>query len=863
MDPTRWERLQELYLQAIERPAAERAAFLREACGEDPELRAELERMLVATAPQGFIEPPSLSPGPPPGGDDTPRRLGEFDLLDELGRGGMGVVFRARERALGRMVAVKVLPPGLTVTERAVERFEREARAVAKLRHPGIAAVYSVGREGDTRYFAMELVDGNSLAAELTNLQRGHWPPPGGGPRSASLPDSKADDYLRTVARIVADTADALHHAHGAGVVHRDVKPGNILLDRSGHVRVVDFGLARDESLGSLTKSGELAGTPHYMSPEQARVRHARVDHRTDVYSLGVVLYELLTLRRPFDGETSGEVMINILRQEPRAVRSLNRRVPRDLETICHKAMAKDVEDRYADAGALRDDLRRFLVHRAIEARPMSAAERAWRWGRRHRAGVLVAVALAAALGSGSLLAGRRALRERIDRRFQVLAATRGDQPLEGLSLGALLELGRGARDLGPERAAARPEQRSFLDGLVSDLAALRDAWRARGLEGLELARDASRPESARELARLSALRTLNVLAALFPDDEELGELARSESAYPRLGLRAVDARGREIAATAFLREVDVLTTAVGPPRELGATPIRDEPVLPGTYRVVVVFEQGGQRELVCNPSPAIMEVELQAVRREDEAQVAAGMVAFDACEYRFTRYPGEECLQGRNVHLDAFLMDRTEVSNAQYQLFLQATGHGPPRHWSLIEDLDAFLARHGDLPVVGVRWQDAVDYAEWAGKRLPTLAEWHRAATGLEGRALPYLPAPGETRARGNVHGPSGDGADFAGDWARYLASAAPVTSHPEARTPEGLHHLYGNVGELTESTALTRDATGARLVPRQWDRFECGCAWDAVLEGKEMLNPGYFGTGENDFSTTTGFRCARSAAP
>jgi hypothetical protein len=179
--------------------------------------------------------------------------------------------------------------------------------------------------------------------------------------------------------------ADALHCAHEHGLVHRDVKPQNLLLQENRRVQVGDFGLVRDESLGSLTRTGELAGTPYYMSPEQAKIVRASVDHRTDVYSLGVVLYELATHQRPFEGKTSADVLTKIRDTHPSGLRSLNPHLPRDLETICLKAMAKEPRDRYATAAELRDDLRRFLAHEAIVAKPPTWLAHAGRWMRRHR----------------------------------------------------------------------------------------------------------------------------------------------------------------------------------------------------------------------------------------------------------------------------------------------------------------------------------------------------------------------------------------------------------------------------------------------------------------------------------------------
>ena len=307
---------------------------------------------------------------------DALPQLGDFRIIREIGRGGMGVVYEAEQISLRRRVALKVLRFGAAGDPEAMQRFEQEARTVAHLHHTNIVPIFAVGCEQGVHYYAMQYIEGRSLAAVA----------------QASVSSQQPLESL-DVARWGFEAAEALAHAHLRGVIHRDVKPSNLLLDADGRIWLTDFGLARRLDEVTLTVTGALLGTPRYMSPEQATAVQHPVDHRTDIYSLGATLYELATGQPVFDGETPHVLLSQIVNTEPVAPRRVRAELPRDLETIILKCLAKETSRRYASAAEMADDLRSLAQGRAIRARRPSLAERVARWSVKQRRSALVAVA--------------------------------------------------------------------------------------------------------------------------------------------------------------------------------------------------------------------------------------------------------------------------------------------------------------------------------------------------------------------------------------------------------------------------------------------------------------------------------------
>lgn len=710
---TTWNEKQ-VFLEAIRLPPTERMEYLRRACPDEGKL-ARIQTLLkhhAALAEAGSV------------GELLPDSIGEYRIIGRIGSGGMGVVYLGWDDHLERAVAVKVIADHLAGSELAIGKLRNEAKAVAALDHPAIVRVYRYGEEAGRQYIAMEYIEGPTLAEQWRQDLAG-----------AAGPDSptRFRSHVKAVAGLLAQVADGLEHAHRRGVIHRDVKPSNILVDREGKAHLTDFGIARMIGPDSPTFTGGLAGSVHYMSPEQAAANSQRVDHRSDIFSLGVVLYEALTGRRPFEGSGVEQVLYAIRAKSPHRARKLNPAIPVDLETICHKALEKDPSHRYQTAAHLSADLGCFLAGRPILARPP-------RWHRRARLWARAQAKLLTWLLVAALLAGLGAAGSFINHQ--------AGEKYAWVSI----------RSSSPARAYIREADGS-----------LRLAPRARPLGPAPL----SRVKVPSGQARVTLVRDSDGSVCEFNLVLRPGRAAHTAVA-------AVDSNRYACAA-------------------------------------------GGERIGVYRGS----------------AEVAPEMVTIGGGVYDFAKAgPVEPVLRGP-VELEAFAIDRTEVSNREYKEFVDATGYPPPVVWRALPAFE----RIADLPVVWLSLEDAEAYARWRGKRLPTLFEWQAAARGIEGRLYPAgLDGPPALRDSAPPYKPElQDIADS------YLAHVRPTMTPAPWDDPRGLLHTFSDARELTAT--VTADGQHVYVAGRGWpDPADLRTL--ARLETASSTQRG----------PTSGLRCARS---
>ncbi len=513
------------------------------------------------------------------------RMFGDYVIEGELGRGGMGIVYLARQSSLKRRVALKVMASGLTLSRRHVERFRREASQAAQLQHPHIVPVHSFFEVDGTFALAMDYIAGRNLGEVLEDLRLAN--DPAQRPIEGSLGIQPDKGYVAECAMLVAQIASALEAAHDTGIAHRDLKPRNIMIDEQRRARLLDFGLAKSTDQHSISASGEMTGTVHYMSPEQTLARRMPQDHRTDVWSLGVILYELLTLHRPFEEKNLQQIVYAICFKEPVAIQKHNPRVPRDLATICQKAMEKDPVKRYQTAGELEADLQRFLSWEPIQARPSGPLLRLAKWMQRHRReGIVAGVVLTLALGVGITSVVQTAM----DHRESSQLLERAEAAASAHDYGEAIELCTSALRLTP---ASHIEQKLALLRKESELQAIAsEQLRARA--NMLMAHSSNLLQSDRELGLIAAKlahdlqptpNTRNALLRALGAGYDI----RSFAAGDRLLESALSPDGSQI-ATAPLR---------GPVRLLETRRDRAAIELNGFGQALTIVYRPGSRQLV------------------------------------------------------------------------------------------------------------------------------------------------------------------------------------------------------------------------------------------------------------------------
>ncbi len=505
--------LEVLAAEYMERLRQGQRPSIEEYSAQHPELAEEIRELFptIAVTERLKVRQAQSSDGRASLGAARLERLGDFRLIREIGRGGMGVVFEAEQESLGRRVAVKVLPRQVLLDEKQLKRFEREARIAAGLHHTNIVEIFGVGEQDGFHYYVMQYIQGFGLDALVAEIgiairgQAGDKPlaPAGAGGYGHPENESAAagarhllgeEDwqrgrmgsvYWQSVARTGLQAADALHYAHSAGTLHRDIKPSNLLLDAQGTVWLADFGLAKAAQSEDVSLSNDLVGTLRYMAPEQFR---GSTDHRSDIYSLGLTLYELLALRPAYDAADRSRLMQRIIEGPPPVPGNFNREIPRDLETIVIKAISHDVNQRYQSAEAMADDLRCFLEDRPIQARRAGPVERLGRWCRRNKAlasltgATALLLLLVAATTSIGYVRTRKALqgealerakaeananlaREALDRMFERLSPSRIRAPAQASGDGAIAT--PSVAILSKEAAALLEEMLPFYDRLA------------------------------------------------------------------------------------------------------------------------------------------------------------------------------------------------------------------------------------------------------------------------------------------------------------------------------------------------------------------------------------------------------------
>ncbi|MFT7670447.1 MAG: serine/threonine protein kinase/formylglycine-generating enzyme required for sulfatase activity [Planctomycetota bacterium] len=758
------------------------------------------------------------------------QRVGQFELLEPVGHGGMGEVWKAKQSALDRVVALKVIRED-RVDQRRLDLFIREARAGGRLQHPGLVTVYDHGEDAGRHWISMEFVEGGwTLRDFIIEMQQ---------------PDQLPPDYTQRVTGIVADVAEAMQSAHGAGVIHRDLKPQNILITPDENSIVTDFGLARVSGESGLSVSGEMIGTYAYMSPEQVAAKRHAIDHRTDVFSLGIVLYELLTLQRPFRGDTSQQLVHQISKNDPPDMLSVRSQIPRDLVVICGKALEKDPESRYSSMGEFAADIRRHLRNEPIAAQPPNWRERAVKWRRRHPAESMVALitglALTVTSGLGIKLANSND--------YLVVANSNLESSKEQLTLAAVafreksVEAERKTQDV---LLLALSQDYEDLMGQVPQFwpphPVMIEPMRAWVMQAnqllLELPTLVEKREELRSLADPQTEQQVNSA----PDDltfpPEIEEASRARwwhnqvtgliaelKSMGRPGVGVLSESGVNLqdgwSIPRRLASAEHFERGFAPGGEFDQAWRRDLPAMELAYPGLSIPVQLGLVPLGIDPDSKLWEFwhVLSGTKpsRDGEGKLqleeSSGLVFVLLGGGRFWMGAQSTDPNGRNhdkdardtdgpvveVELSPYFLSKYEMTQGQWK---NLRGDAPSRYGPIFK----YGSRRHDLtyPVEQVRWGDCMELLPRFGMVLPSEAQWEFGArggsstvwwTGNDRESLRINQAANiadQAAARAGLKWP------FIKDWKELddgYATSAPVNTL--TANPFGLHHVHGNVWE------------------------------------------------------------------
>jgi serine/threonine protein kinase/formylglycine-generating enzyme required for sulfatase activity len=831
MTPEHWEQIKRQFHAALEYEPAERPAFLARECASDGPLRHELESRLAShEQAKNFIETPASDVAAALLAEDQPglvagQMVGPFRIVDVLGAGGMGEVYLANDARLGRKIALKLLPPQFTMSVDRVHRFKQEARATSALNHPNIVTIHDIGQTESFHFIATEFIDGETLREHMAN---------------AGMP-------IREVLDVAAQVASALQAAHEAGVVHRDVKPENVMLRPDGIVKVLDFGLAKltekqpaaDSAMPTQprvqTETGMVMGTASYMSPEQAR--GLAVDARTDIWSLGVLLYEMAAGRLPFEGQTNSDVISRILQKEPRALTLFSDEADARLDEIVTKTLTKDREKRYQSAKDLFIDLKRLKHRLDVEAEieRTNPTELISTQGGARQFGKRQAVADGFSLDLKSL-------------RDELQSQNRLGRPASvGISESTSPPVSRGVEITGnqPANQTIVADRRITIDtkqeksgskrivAIVTAAVLLASIaiWFVWHRRNLSWARS--------QVPQIEALSSNGDYFAAYDLAAETQNYLTNDPTITRLMPTISDmitVTSEPSGAQVYLKRFSPDVAGGFPPRQLvGTTPIRDLRIARGQYLLYVekdgfaktaqtisgTLMRGGGMTSV--PPPLTIEQKLPAADR-----VPNGTTLVTGGEYRLRAWARPT---DAKVRLDDFLIDQYEVSNQDYKEFINAGGYLKKQYWTYPfirdgktptweEGIREFKDRTGlpgprnwssqnfpegkaNYPVTDVSWYEAAAYAAFRGKRLPTIYQWEKAArNGRVGGPTNYMPwgafYPGDTLEWR---------ANFEGD------ATIPVDSFEFGMSPFGAYNMAGNVSEwcLNETSEGFISAGGA----------------------------------------------------